>query len=71
MICGGSTSSADYSTNTKRWRETEFVHPTGEDTPKSEAGERTISLGARIAAEPLPWIVGGFVLGMWLGSSRR
>jgi integrase len=47
-----------------RWREVYLADPDGphlrvretwvrcgEDTPKSEAGERTISLGARIAAE--------------------
>jgi hypothetical protein len=36
---------------------------------KAVAAERleVARLGPRIAAQPLPWLLGGFALGVWLG----
>jgi len=35
------------------------------------AVQSRFDIRARIAAEPFPWIVGGFVVGLWIGSSFR
>jgi hypothetical protein len=35
------------------------------------AAHRTFSLGDRIAERPLPWLFGGFLLGLWLAVRRR
>ena len=35
------------------------------------AVQSRFDIRARIAADPYPWLVGGIVVGLWLGSSRH
>jgi hypothetical protein len=32
--------------------------------------KRELTLGTRVADDPAPWLVGAFLLGIWLGRSR-
>ncbi len=35
------------------------------------AAQRALDLGAYIAERPVPWLVGAFMFGFWLGMRRR
>lgn len=33
-----------------------------------QAVQRPFAIGERIAANPVPWLIGGLLIGLWLGS---